>query len=130
MIGRRALARLLDAGAAVVALLLGAPGPVVLVIYWLYETLLTARTGQTVGKRLVAIRVVSARDRPPDLGRSAVRSLPILLLAVPYLWVLCPVAYLWAIQPERRGLHDLVAGTRVVGERWLVGSKPPGPRGG
>jgi uncharacterized RDD family membrane protein YckC len=123
VVGRRALARLLDLGFPVLAIWAGAPPLVVILLYWLYETLLTARGGQTLGKRLAAIRIVVADSTTPDFGRSAVRALPILVLALPFAWVLAPLAYLWALQADGRGLHDLAAGTRVVTERWIVGDQ-------
>lgn len=81
-----------------------------------YETWLTAATGQTVGKRAVGIRVVDVGSGgPPGRNASLLRAAfpPILGILIPaFGWV---VPYLWAVwDPQRRGLHDRLARTRVV----------------
>lgn len=79
-----------------------------------YETHLTAATGQTIGKRAVGIRVVTIDDaRPPTVRASFSRAaLPPLLGTL--FWVGWVVPYLWAVwRSDRRGLHDLLARTRV-----------------
>jgi uncharacterized RDD family membrane protein YckC len=68
-------------------------------------------TGQTLGKMAAGIKVVSANpDDVMDLGRALKRTVAWLVLAMPvglgFLTVL--------LSRERRGLHDLFAGTRVV----------------
>jgi uncharacterized RDD family membrane protein YckC len=67
--------------------------------------------GQTLGKMAVGIRIVPAGDAPSvDLGRAFVRTLLWLVLAVPV-----GLGFLTALfSPDRRGLHDRFAGTRVV----------------
>jgi uncharacterized RDD family membrane protein YckC len=67
--------------------------------------------GQTLGKMAAGIRVIPARAAPPiDLGRSVMRTLVWFALAVP-----AGLGFLTAfIGHERRGLHDRIAGTRVV----------------
>jgi uncharacterized RDD family membrane protein YckC len=67
----------------------------------------TAKWGQSLGKALFGIRVVTERDhRPPDLWHSLLRWwLPSLL----------PPLLVWATWDERRqGIHDKAAGTLVV----------------
>ncbi|MFJ8434571.1 RDD family protein [Kitasatospora sp. NPDC094019] len=96
-----------------VAVLLG----ILLFVGLLYEALPTARTGQTLGKRLARIRVTAtaregsaaAPDRP-GLGRSLVRWL------VGQLSALLVLGLLWPLfdRPARRGWHDRAARTRVV----------------
>lgn len=80
-----------------------------LVLYYLAPT---ARSGQTLGKRMVGIRVVGPGGAPPGWGRAFLREvLGKLLSGILFL------GYLLAfLHPERRALHDLVAGTRVVWE--------------
>lgn len=95
-----------------------------------YEVTTTALWGQTVGKWWLRIRVVRylGPSQRPGWGRSLVRwgvpalfSLPILVSRRdPYMVYLClglqaVVVYGWILRsPERRGLHDLAAGTIVV----------------
>ena len=67
--------------------------------------------GQTLGKMATGIKVVSARsDTPLDLGHAIVRTIVWTLLAVP-----AGLGFLTAfLSDDRRGLHDRVAGTKVV----------------
>ena len=83
----------------------------------IYELPLTAVRGQTVGKMLTNVRVVSVEDGGvPGWGRSCVR------WAVLYLPLLVPFGVLFTLlagvsprfDVRRRGWHDKVAGTMVV----------------
>lgn len=67
--------------------------------------------GQTLGKMAMGIRVVAADEtRPLDLSRATLRTLLWLVLAIP-----AGLGFLTAlVTSDRRGLHDRVAGTRVV----------------
>jgi uncharacterized RDD family membrane protein YckC len=67
--------------------------------------------GQTIGKMAAGIKVVSARSNMPlDLGHAIVRTIVWTALAVP-----AGLGFLTAfLSDDRRGLHDRVAGTRVV----------------
>jgi uncharacterized RDD family membrane protein YckC len=67
--------------------------------------------GQTLGKMAAGIRVVPTHaEAPLDLGRSLLRTLVWAALAVP-----AGLGFLTAlVGHDRRGLHDLCAGTRVV----------------
>jgi uncharacterized RDD family membrane protein YckC len=67
--------------------------------------------GQTLGKMATGIRVVSTSDHvPPDFGHSTLRTLVWAVLAVP-----AGLGFVTALPGrERRGLHDLCAGTKVV----------------
>lgn len=82
-----------------------------------YRIVLTARTGQTLGKRLLDIAVVDAADprRHPSLVQCVRRFLvpqgvglvPLPLTGwAPYVWILR--------DRQRRGLHDKAASTLVV----------------
>lgn len=108
---------------------------VVGVAAWLaYQVATTAHAGQTWGRRLLHIRVVDeATGGSPSWGQALAReqiSLPALLFAsllfgVPGsfgarvgLVLAGLLAGAWAlVDRRRRGLHDLVAGTRVVRAR-------------
>jgi uncharacterized RDD family membrane protein YckC len=66
--------------------------------------------GQTLGKMLAGIKVVSAEPRSSlDLPRAFVRELVWLVLAVP-----AGLGLLTVLSRDRRGIHDRFAGTRVV----------------
>ncbi len=67
--------------------------------------------GQTIGKRLLGLRVVGVDRQPPSFRQAAVRWLVAVGFApigLGFLWVL------W--QSEKRGWHDFVARTWVVRE--------------
>jgi uncharacterized RDD family membrane protein YckC len=85
-------------------------------VYGVYEIACVARWGQTLGKKLARVRVVSATTlRAPGLGRATLRWF-VQLLA----WATCigaPILYLsplWDPARRGRGWHDLSAGTVVV----------------
>jgi uncharacterized RDD family membrane protein YckC len=138
-IGRRAIARLTD------GLLFAVPAFLLLIPYIdtdddvlsfdppiglligitvtsvLYEIVLVALRGQTVGKIAMGIRVVRIDSgRPPGWSYSGIRALlPTVAGAVPvlglFLWL---GVYLTAVvTPRRQGIHDLAAGTVVVSAR-------------
>jgi uncharacterized RDD family membrane protein YckC len=132
-LGRRVLARLADlpAGLVVVALMWGvgasvgrttdhgdaivytAMGAGMLALL-LYEVICVAVWGQTLGKRLLRIRVVkSGTSRAPGLGWSGIR---FLLLYGVGCWITSVVSVLLVVldKQRHRGLHDLVAQTEVV----------------
>ncbi|MFI7439356.1 RDD family protein [Nonomuraea indica] len=74
--------------------------------------------GQTLGKRLCRLKVVSrATGLPPGLGRSAIRALvhPA-LFGLPYVGP--PLFFVNAlaimVHPKRRCLHDMITGTMVI----------------
>jgi uncharacterized RDD family membrane protein YckC len=99
----------------------------------LYEVVLIHAWGQTIGKRVLGIKVVRSTDGAlPDWTASIVRYvLPLLAALVPVpilnalLWL---VVYLVAIlHPLRQGWHDRAAGTVVVNAE--VPSAPPPPPG-
>jgi uncharacterized RDD family membrane protein YckC len=84
-----------------------------LVIPAAYFVLLHGSGGRTVGKALAGVRVVEASGEPLGYGRALARHiawfLSLLTLGMGFL-----VA---AARADRRALHDLVAGTRVIRSR-------------
>ena len=66
--------------------------------------------GTSVGKWFCGLRIIDARGRPPGIGRAILRWL--------VMWLLSPLFGLpwWPVlfRKDRRGLHDLASGTRVV----------------
>ncbi len=79
-----------------------------------YVAAFTAAGGQTIGKMMTGIRVVTSEedawtDRVP-VGPSALRALGYLISALPAGLGFLPVL----LGAERRGFHDRLAHTRVV----------------
>lgn len=66
--------------------------------------------GQTVGKRLVGIRVVCADGRRPSLLLGVKRFVGYVVACIPFHLGLLPI--LW--HPRRQGWHDAIAGSVVV----------------
>ena len=99
-------------------------------ILMVYETVTMARRGQTPGKQLMGLRVVTVRDRQkPGWPRTAARCL---VWAIPFsiagaFWsppitygatIPLLVIWLWALwDKDHRGVHDIVAGTVVIRPR-------------
>jgi uncharacterized RDD family membrane protein YckC len=84
-----------------------------------YEVGLIARRGQTVGKRVMGVAVTtSATHELPTLFQSFVRwLLPGVAALAPGLFSLLGALIVYLpmfFDPMRRGLHDQLAGTRVV----------------
>ena len=80
------------------------------VLYQLYGA---GMTGQTLGMRVVGIRVISPHGRPPGAVRGVIRLLALALSLLPG-----ALGWLWAIfDREHRALHDHIAGTYVIIDR-------------
>ena len=83
-----------------------------------YETVMIAMLGRTVGKMALGTRVVRLLDGDrPDWSESLIRSLvPLSLGSIPRIGLLLTVlVYAMALwNPLRQGLHDKAAGTLVV----------------
>ena len=75
----------------------------------LYVVMLHAYEGQTVGKLIVGVRVVGLDGAPPAIGASVLRFFAYFASLLPF-----AAGFLMAgLRSDRRGLHDLLAGTRV-----------------
>ncbi|KUJ64980.1 hypothetical protein ACZ90_52475 [Streptomyces albus subsp. albus] len=134
---RRLLARIIDGliiwipVALVMAVLLGGYDPVdengkatvVAVIgaltYFVYEGLMLSSSGQTVGKRLMKIRVAMLNDGSVPAGqpgwtRAAVYSLPEIVPCCGFVFWLVNVLWCTWDRPYRQCLHDKAAATVVV----------------
>ncbi|MCD0485117.1 RDD family protein [Streptacidiphilus sp. ASG 303] len=129
--GRRLLARIIDAVlvSAVCGLLFGwffdwgtRSGEVALslvfgLVYWVYESLMLSRDGQTLGKKAVKVRVARLADgavpTPGEAwGRAAVYTLPSMLCCG--LWVVVDGGLCLFDQPYRQCVHDKAVRTVVV----------------
>ncbi|OGL01145.1 MAG: hypothetical protein A3E31_13330 [Candidatus Rokubacteria bacterium RIFCSPHIGHO2_12_FULL_73_22] len=89
----------------------------------LYAIMLHRLGGQTLGKMLVGVRVVADDGGPLTLGAAVLRYLGY--------FVSCATlgfGFLMAgLRADRRALHDLIAGTRVVRVERAVARRPAPP---
>lgn len=85
-------------------------GTSAIILPTLYYTLSEGAYGQTLGKALFGIRVVTADGQPIGYGRAFAR-----LLTLPYALLPGGLGLLWAaLPPAKRGWHDYISATRVV----------------
>jgi uncharacterized RDD family membrane protein YckC len=76
----------------------------------LYFTLTEGAYGQTIGKALFRLVVVSADGQPIGYGRAFAR-----LLTFPYALLPAGLGLLWAaLPPAKRAWHDYITATRVI----------------
>jgi uncharacterized RDD family membrane protein YckC len=76
----------------------------------LYQLYFASMAGQTIGMRLMRIRLISSRGRPPGPVRGLLRVLALAVSVLPG-----GLGWLWALfDREHRALHDHVAGTYVI----------------
>ncbi len=76
----------------------------------LYQIYLGGILGQTLGKRLLGIRVISSRGQTPGPVLASVRFLTMVLSLA-----LLGLGWLWCIfDRERRALHDHLSGSYVI----------------
>jgi uncharacterized RDD family membrane protein YckC len=81
-----------------------------LVIQVIYFVTLWSAVGQTLGMRLMHLRVLDHHGRPPGVARSFVRLIGLALAIIPCFAGFLPVL----VDERRRGLPDFLAGTVVV----------------
>jgi uncharacterized RDD family membrane protein YckC len=95
----------------------------------MYTTTLHAAGGQTIGKSLMGVRVVSDDGAPLTAGPALLRYAAYFLSAMPL-----GLGFVMAgLRRDRRALHDLIAGTRVerpaprrrVARRAAAAARPP-----
>ncbi len=91
---------------------------ITIVAYVAYDTVMTARNGQTIGKKLMKLRVAMLNDgsTPPmsqSLLRAVVLWLPALICCA-CLWPLLILILILVDKPYKQGLHDKAAKTVVV----------------
>jgi uncharacterized RDD family membrane protein YckC len=84
-----------------------------LVVPLAYFVLCHGTAGQTLGKRLLGARVLDESGAPIGYLRALGRSLATIVATVPFGIGLVMAGF----RRDRRGLHDLLAGTRVVRTR-------------
>jgi uncharacterized RDD family membrane protein YckC len=83
-----------------------------------YTTVLHTVAGQTIGKSLLGVRVVATDGAPLTAGQAFLRYLAYYIALIPL-----GFGFLVAgLRRDRRGLHDLIAGSRV--ERTTAARRP------
>lgn len=82
---------------------------VVLTATFVYYVVANGPPGQSIGKRIVGIRVVRVNGHRTDWTTGLVRTLGLVLSIVGWIGFLMAVA-----DQKHRGLHDRLAGTMVV----------------
>ncbi len=81
-----------------------------LVISCLYFTFMTGATGKTLGKMAVGAKVIMADGSPIGYGRALGRWFAYIVNNLTL-----GIGWIWAgFQEQKRGLHDYIAGTRVI----------------
>jgi uncharacterized RDD family membrane protein YckC len=148
ILGRRIAAALVDAAVILVLLILiatlfgndevsnwslwaetqGRPRVVFLLLTFAYFAGTELASGQTLGKRLLGVRVVRADGSKADAGPIVIRNLVRLVDWLPGLYIVGAVTVL-ATGARRQRLGDLAAGTRVVavGDTERPRDRPPPP---
>ena len=82
----------------------------VIVFPMAYFIICEGACGQTLGKRLFSLVVVSAEGQPIGYGRALAR-----LLTLPYSLLPVGLGILWAaLPPAKRAWHDYISATKVV----------------
>ncbi|MHB8997308.1 MAG: signal peptidase I [Armatimonadota bacterium] len=83
-------------------------------LYVAYFAIMTARSGQTFGKRIMGIRVQGQDARPPRPSASLWRAIIDLIFMQLLNFIVGFLDYLWLYRrKDRRTLHDLAIGTSV-----------------
>jgi uncharacterized RDD family membrane protein YckC len=94
-------------GAAIVVYLLWVIASIAYFIYFW-----TRPAGQTLGMKMVNIRVVKTDGSPITVGTAVVRYIGMILNSIVFG---LPIGWLWAAwDPNKQGWHDKIAGTYVV----------------
>lgn len=91
--------------------------------YWIASEALWS--GQTVGKRVLHLRVVDARGGPVTVGQAVIRNLLRIVDFLPWSYALGTVVMFGTVRSQRLG--DLAAGTVVIRERTAVRIDDLGP---
>jgi uncharacterized RDD family membrane protein YckC len=101
------------------ALWAGGLGAAALLLFQIYRV---ARRGQSLGKQWLGLRIVGVDGSRATFVRTVLLRtlLPWLLAWIPFVgWFVLPIDWLVIFREDRRCLHDLIAGTKVVVVRAL-----------
>jgi uncharacterized RDD family membrane protein YckC len=86
--------------------------PIFYPIFLLYEVLLNGRFGATPGKMAIGAKITMLDGSPIGYNRALLRWLAARLSDIFFLGY-----FLIALRPDKRALHDLLAGTKVIFKR-------------
>lgn len=81
-------------------------------LWILYFTYFESTSGQTLGKRLVGIKVVTEDNGVLDIGKSLIRNVLRIIDWLPFIFIIG--AFLIIFTDKKQRLGDLVAKTKVV----------------
>ncbi|GGU13202.1 RDD family protein [Streptomyces coeruleorubidus] len=88
------------------------------VLYIAYDTILTARTGQTLGKKLLHMRVANLDNGATPSGQNALMRAAVLWIPFAFccacVWTAISGGWSFFDRPYKQGLHDKAAKTVVV----------------
>ncbi|GAA3395167.1 RDD family protein [Streptomyces roseoviridis] len=91
---------------------------ITIVAYVAYDTVMTAKNGQTLGKKLMKLRVAMLNDgSTPPMSTALIRAIVLWLPALiccACLWPLLILILILVDKPYKQGLHDKAAKTVVV----------------
>ena len=87
--------------------------PYLILLTVMYDVILNGSFGATFGKMAVGARITALDGSPPGYGRALLRSLAARFIEMTLCVGYAPIL----VRPDKRGLHDLLAGTRVVLQR-------------
>jgi uncharacterized RDD family membrane protein YckC len=89
---------------------------------WLAATIGDLLFGRSMGKRIVGLRIISARGGDASLGRRTLRSLAsAIVMASPLVMLIA------LLNPRGDGPAEMISGTAVVDEGDLQGESPTPP---
>jgi uncharacterized RDD family membrane protein YckC len=92
------------------SVVVGQIAPFLIGLTVLYDVLLNGAFGATLGKMAVGVRIVCADGSRLSYGRAFLRSMAGRLTEALLDW-----GYIWvAVRKDKRGMHDFIAGTKVV----------------
>ena len=70
------------------------------------------KSGFTPGKKIMGLRIVNSEGQPPSVGQAILRYIGYMVSALPFY-----LGFFWILGSEKRGWHDMMAGTYVVKSR-------------
>jgi len=91
-------------------------GIIAIVLFLAMHGYLLAKYGQTIGKKLLGIRIVSLENELPEFGGLILkRYVPQwIVVNIPGISILSLVDVLFIFRADKRCVHDLIAGTKVI----------------